>query len=145
MNLAGVLKTEIERIAGKVVRTEIAPARKLLTTQRKHIAALRRNVAELEAELKRVRTLARQADSGAGRSKRAEGPHRFRADGLRTFRERASFSAADLGRLLGVSGQTILNWESKRTKPAPEQVAALAGFRAQGVRELRRLLEVAPD
>lgn len=141
MKLATVMKQEIERLAARVVRTEVGQARKLLASHRRHIATLRREVDTLKRELQRVRALAASAEPAQPTRGRGAKPRRFRADGFKSFRERGGFSGADFGLLMGVSGQTILNWESKRTKPSPEQTVLLAELRAKGVRELRDLLD----
>jgi DNA-binding XRE family transcriptional regulator len=38
---------------------------------------------------------------------------RFVAKGFKSLRQRLGFSAAQIGKLLGVSEQSIYNWESK--------------------------------
>jgi transcriptional regulator with XRE-family HTH domain len=60
--------------------------------------------------------------------------------GLVSLRKRLGLSAADLARLLGVSMQSIYNWEHKKASPRKEQVAAIAALRSIGRKEaLRRL------
>ena len=68
---------------------------------------------------------------------------RFVAKGLRTLRERLDLSVADLARLIGVSGQTVYNWEAKVTKPRNEQLKAIAEVRSMGKREARNRLQQA--
>lgn len=48
------------------------------------------------------------------------------AESLRSCREMRSISAAALARQLGVSRNTILNWESARTEPTISQANAIA-------------------
>ena len=52
--LASLLKSEISRVARKEVRVEIESLRKSSAQQRGHIAALRRQVQDLERALRRV-------------------------------------------------------------------------------------------
>lgn len=57
--------------------------------------------------------------------------------------QRLGLSAADLGVLLGVSGQTIYNWEGGKSQPRAEQKVAIAGIRALGKRDaVLRLAEL---
>lgn len=60
---------------------------------------------------------------------------RFAAKGLRSQRNRLGLSQTDLGTLLGVSAQSIYNWESESTRPRDEQLAKLAALRGIGKRE----------
>ena len=66
---------------------------------------------------------------------------RFSAKGFATLRTRFGLSAADMGRLLGVSGQTVYNWEGRKSVPRKSQLAALAQLRGLGKREARARLE----
>lgn len=50
-------------------------------------------------------------------------------------------SAADCGKLLGVTGQTVYNWERGQARPRQEQLAKIASLRRMGKREARGLLE----
>ncbi len=153
-NLAQALKEEIARIARKETRKEVNPARKLLAQQRSDIAALKREGAELrrqvafleKQEKKRIEKgpmvvqipAAAAADNDSdGRS----GP-RFQARGLRSHREKLGFSAADYGKLIGVTGQTIYAWEQEKSKPRKAQIAKLAEIRSLGKREALRRIEI---
>ena len=49
-------------------------------------------------------------------------------------RSRLGLSAIDFGKLLGVSAQTIYNWEQETTRPRGEQLDKLATLRGLGKR-----------
>ena len=66
---------------------------------------------------------------------------RFSAEGLQSQRRRLGLSAAALGALVGVSAQTIYNWEAASTHPREHQVAAIAALRSVGKREAQARLE----
>ena len=66
---------------------------------------------------------------------------RFRADGLRSHRAKLGISAADYGKLVGVSGLTIYHWEHGKAKPRRKQLASLAAVRGLGKREALHRLE----
>ena len=80
----------------------------------RQITALEREVAQLR------RDKTRNAAAGA-RQAETEGadapPLRFQARGLRSLRTRLGLGAEDFGRLIGVSGQSIYNWEAEKTTP----------------------------
>ena len=50
-------------------------------------------------------------------------------------------SATDFGKLVGVSAQSIYNWELGAAKPRAEQVAKLAALRSVGKREAQVRLQ----
>ena len=132
-NIGTVLREEITRLSRKESRSQIDPTKKATTQHRRDIAALKRQVAQLE---RHVALLAGRslgvprvaADSSAK-------PVRFAAKGLRSQRSRLGLSAADFGKLMGMSAQSIYNWERGAAYPRAEQVAKVAALRGIGKRE----------
>jgi len=55
--------------------------------------------------------------------------------------ERRKLSAPPMGVLLGVSAQTIYNWEAEKTRPRQEQLAAFAALRGMGKRQAAAKLQ----
>lgn len=101
---------------------------------RSEIAALKRRIAALEAQIK-------TQGEGAGRVKAAEKTdeesgtsHRFRVAGFAELRKKLNFSSAEMGKLLGVSAQSVYHWETGKTKPRTSQLAAIAAVRKLGKR-----------
>ena len=138
-NIASVLKEEIVRLCRKELKRETLPIRKTTATHRSDLADLKR---QLAAAHKRIQVLERAAAQSSPRTEPvATGkPIRFVAKGIRPLRQRLGVSAAGLATLLGVSEQSIYNWESKKTVPRREQVAALAALRGIGKREAQARL-----
>ena len=69
---------------------------------------------------------------------------RCNAKGLRSLRRHLGLSAADCGKLLGVTDQTIYNWEHEVARPRRQQIAPIAALRHTGKREAQaRLQELA--
>lgn len=134
-NIGALLKDEISRLSRKEARRQAAPLKKISAQQRKLIAALRRQVGGLEARLKALGSQSAKASAARpAESADAEGGKapRFQAKGLRTLRKRLGLSAADLGKLVGVTGQSVYNWEQGKAKPRRTQIAALAALRSAG-------------
>src|SRR3954462_10486472 len=109
-NLASALNGDLRRNARREITAQTKTTRRLTAQYRRDIAALKREmtslrkkVAFLEAQEKR-RVAERPAPPAV------EGI-RFRADGLRSRREKLGLSATDYGRLVGVAGLTIYQWE----------------------------------
>ena len=139
VNIASVLKSEIARVARREARSEIESLKKASTQYRSAIAQLRREVAELQKQLKQARgqaaakTIAVETDGGT--------PRRFSAARLASHRSKLGLSAADYGKLVGMSGATIYNWEQGKSRPNAEQLQRLAATRALSRRAALSQLE----
>jgi len=60
---------------------------------------------------------------------------------LRSQRQRLGLSAANYGKLIGVTGQTIYSWEQETSRPRKHQFASIAALRHIGKREAQARLE----
>jgi DNA-binding XRE family transcriptional regulator len=81
---------------------------------------------------------------GATTTAKANGnakPTRFSAKGLRVQRSRFGLGANDFGKLIGVSAQSIYNWEAEKGRPRAEQIASWVALRSLGKREAAARLE----
>lgn len=141
-NIAAALKAEIARVARKEIRGELSTLKTAVSQQRASITALRQKVQRLEREVKKAarRTLKPEGQSPG----ESEGtPLRFRASGLASHRKRLGLSAADFGRLVGVSGQSIYKWEAGEAKPRRKQLESIAAVRKMGRQEALERLRAA--
>lgn len=139
-NIGSVLKEEISRLARRELRGQVAGMKKASAQYRRHIAALKRQVAKLESQVSLLRgkvlhDTAAPADGADGKRVR------FAPKSLRAQRERLGLSAAEYGQLLGVSAQSVYNWEHATARPRNEQIKRLAAFRSMGKREARARLD----
>lgn len=128
-------------MARKEVRAEVQSLKKASSQYRSDIAALKRRVMTLErlvGRLGRGKATASPVDTG-------EEPTalRFSAKGLAAQRKRLGLSAADAGRILGVSGASVYNWEDGTTRPRASQLPAIAQLRKMGKREAAARLAAA--
>jgi DNA-binding transcriptional regulator YiaG len=139
MNIGAVLKQEITRLSRKEIRSELQATKKASAQYRRSIAALKRQVASLESQMGQLqrRALAKPAIAIAP----TNGKVRFVAKGLKSQRARLGLSAADYGRLVGVSSQSVYNWEREHASPRSEQVQMIAELRSMGKREAQQRLE----
>ena len=139
-NLAAVLKSEIRRLARSEAREVTAVSRRAAAQHRRDIADLKRKVAALERKvaLLEKRTW-REVEPAAGAAD-AENL-RFSAKGLASRRKKLGLSGPDYAKLVGVSTQTLYNWEQGRSKPRKEQLAKLAAMRSLSKREAMARLE----
>lgn len=145
-NLTSLLRDEITRLARRQINAEIVPLKKRWAQQRRVIAALKEECSALRRELSQLSkrgTAAAPASTGPGTAEGGGTRRRFSADGLRSFRVRLGLTVREVALLLGVSEQTIYNWETASTRPQPAMIEAIAALRALGKREVKaRLLEL---
>ena len=119
------------------------PAQRAAIQYRRDIAKLKRLVGQQEKEIKRIKKrLQQQQDQPQPTEDQLESV-RFSARSVKAQRQRLGLSAADYGRLVGVSGLTIYNWEHDKARPRKAQLAALVAVRGIGKREaLTKLTEL---
>jgi len=70
---------------------------------------------------------------------------RFSAKRLAAQRAKLDLSAAEMGSLIGVSAQTIYNWEAEKSRPRQAQLVAIAATRGMGKRQIKARLEEVPS
>jgi len=154
-NIGTFLKQEIARLAKKEVRSQTESLKKSSVQYRKLIAALRRQVTELERKVSRLQhsmTVGAKSQSTEGSARAAAGAAtgpeantKIRTPGpaaINALRERLGLSIAEFARLVGVSSQSVYNWQQGKTRPRGQQLIALSGTRGLGKREVRARLQV---
>jgi DNA-binding XRE family transcriptional regulator len=143
-DIASIFKAEIARVARKEVRAQTEPIKKASSHHRSSIAALRKEVDALEKQLARLQKTAGQGLRKAviDRSETDRGL-RFRANGFASLRKKLGISAAQMGQLIGVTGQSIYAWEAGKSRPRASQLEAIAAVRPLGKREIMKRLEAA--
>lgn len=130
-NLASFLKSEISRLARKEIRAETESLKKASAQYRSDIAALKRRLAEQDRLIAQLRKAKPIVDD----ERLEDGPSlRFRADGFASLRRKLGLSAAEMGKLLGVSMQTVYHWEKGQSHPRSSQLKAIAEVRKLGKR-----------
>lgn len=131
-SIASLLKSEISRIARKEIRAETETLKKASSQYRSDIAALKRRLVEQERLIAKLRK-SKPATSSEDKTKESS-QLRFRASGFASLRKKLGLLAADMGKLLGVSLQTIYHWEKGQSKPRASQLQGIAEVRKLGKR-----------
>jgi len=134
-NLATTLKEEIRRLARREIKAQISTTKRATVRYRSEIARLKR---QLQLQEKKIASLEHSQRKGPAPPEAAEEPAqktRFSARSVRAQRKRLRLSAAEFGKLVGVSGQTIYAWEQGQARPRKAQFAALIAARGLGRRE----------
>ena len=140
-SLTVALKDEIRRLARKEIRQQTGPTSQAVARYRREIAQLKRQARNLEKKIGFLENQERKR-IGTDGVQEINGNARFSARSVQAQRQRTGLSAADYGRLVGVSALTIYNWESGKTRPRKEQLAALVALRGIGKREAQVRLEL---
>jgi DNA-binding transcriptional regulator YiaG len=139
-DIAAALKSEVARIARKEIKQQTRGLKKAAGGHRSDIASLKRRVHDLESELRKLsRANARSANAAVSKSTAPN--QRFSAKGFASLRRRLGLSAADLALLIEASAQSVYKWEQGKARPRAEHLAAIAGIRGIGKREVARRLQ----
>lgn len=139
--LSEVLRGEIVRVSKKANRETLQALQQSATKHRKQLAEMNRQLQAAHREIAQLRReFSKVSSTATSEAKPAENV-RFQARGLKSLRTRLSLSAEDLGKLVGVGGQTIYNWEAGKSVPKGESLGRLVEIRGLGKREARAKLE----
>jgi len=141
-NIVAVLKEEIRRLARKEVKSCTSATKQAVAHYRRDIANLKQLV---QAQQKRLALFVAQSQNRGEQAPTGEelaAGCRYSARSVRAQRKRLGLSAEDYGRLVGVSGLTIYNWEHGKARPRKAQLAALIAVRGIGKRDAVKQLGV---
>ncbi len=141
-DLANALKEEIRRLARKEIKAETGATKQAVAQYRREIASLKRKLQQQEKKIAFLEGQERKRFEEPQANEETVENARFSARSVAAQRTRLGLSAADYAKLVGVSGLTIYNWESGKTRPRQEQLAALVAIRGIGKREAQRRLEL---
>lgn len=139
-NIASVLKEEIARLVRRQFRSETETLKKASSRYRTDIAALKRRIEALEKQISRLEKMVPKNVAPTA-DKESETKLRFKPQGVHAQRTRLELSAREMGALVGVSAQTIYNWEAGKSRPRAGQLAVFAAVRKMGKREVKARLD----
>ena len=121
-NILKELKAEISRLARKEIKGELAQVKKINASQRGLIAALRRQVDALQKEMGVLKKAAPKVEKVLASKKEPEGRFWITAKGVKALRKRLGLTQVQFGKLAGVSGQSVVNWEGSKGKAPIRQI-----------------------
>jgi DNA-binding transcriptional regulator YiaG len=134
MNIATILKSEISRVARKEVRSELQSLKKTMTKLRSDNAELKRRLLDLEKLVKQLSKGVAKKAAAVPADEFGKVP-RFSAKRLAAQRVRLGLSAANFGKLVGVSGASIYLWENGKARPRASQMPGIAAVRLMSKRD----------
>lgn len=139
-NLTSILRSEISRIARRELKVEVDALKKSNARYRSDIASIKRQVAALEQQVRKLEKVSIKASSPSPKESPTQDGRatRFSAPGLKKLRERLELSAPVLASILGVSSQSIYNWEQGASRPDKELIGNIAILKKMGKREVQQ-------
>jgi DNA-binding transcriptional regulator YiaG len=149
-NLSQVIKAEISRISRREIKAATNPIRSSTVALKKTAADLKRKVAALESDAKRLVTFfnAQQAEIQSQAVQKPDNKARITAKGIRMLRSKLGLSQEAFAKLLGVSSQAIYIMEHKegRLNLRSTTLSNLLSIRGIGKREAKaKLAEKKPE
>ena len=142
---ASSFKAEVIRLARKEAKAAVTPIKKPSGANRKAIADLKRRVAALEKENRRLSAqLAKIPQPQAAPA--ADHKARITAKGMRSLQKRLRLSGSEFAKLLGVTGQVVYKW-GKTNGPLgirPATKAAILAIRDLTATEAKARLAQTP-
>jgi DNA-binding XRE family transcriptional regulator len=142
-NLISALKSEIIRLARKEAKTATDPLRKPAGATRSTMASMKRRLAALEKESRRLAALLEKLSSSCSLQPNNLQPSasktRLTGRGMRKLRRRLGLSGVAFGKLVGVSRFAVYAWEANNgpLRLRPTTRAAILSIRHLGVREAK--------
>lgn len=127
-NIAATFRQEITRLARREIRSQTHGLRKASAQFRRDIAELKRHASKLKAEVARLERRVGK-DIAPQVAKIDSEKVRFAARSVVAQRSRLGISAADFGKLIGVTAHTIYKWEHGTSRPRRAQLSAFASIR----------------
>jgi DNA-binding transcriptional regulator YiaG len=149
-NLSQVIKAEISRISRREIKTATNPVRSSTIILKKTAADLKRRIAALESDAKRILAFHHelQAERKSQTVKEPDNKARITAKGVRALRSKLGLSQESFAKLLGVSSQAVYIMEHKEGKLSLRSatLANLLSIRGIGKREAQaRIAEKGPS
>ncbi|MBN1555131.1 MAG: helix-turn-helix domain-containing protein [Phycisphaerae bacterium] len=142
-NIMKALKDEIARVAKRELKKDMLRVRQDTIWLKKNVADLKRRVVVLERENRLLRVKSTRLEKET--TPPVENLQKMRITGkmIRSLRKRLGIAQIDLGKLLGVSGQSVYQWERKddRLRLRETTKTALQRIRQMGKREVQAELE----
>ncbi len=145
-NVITALKAEISRIARKAAKQAVAPLRKPTIGARHALADLKRRVAALEQENKRMAALLSKVPQPAPAEEPAKAKGWVSGKGVLSMRRKLGLSQEAFAQLVGVSPNAVYQWERKSgmLRLRSKTQAAVMAVRELGAREAKaKLAEMA--
>ena len=136
--LESTIKSEIQRLAKREVRSTFIPLRREVRAMRLKLSGLSRGITSLNRMTKELHL--EEARPKLEATPEEVKASRLTPDRIRGLRKKLGISMRELGILTGTSLSAILSWEKGKFKPRGEKKGALVALRKLRKREVRKML-----
>ena len=142
-NFVKQFQDEIRRLARKETKLDLERLKREQVDLRKALSAARKQLDKLQRDIKRTGRVAPSAASAPSEGGEEEGGRaRISGKTVRLMRAKMGITQGEFAKLVGVTGQSIYQWERKEgaltfRRGAKERLVALKGV---GAREARKRL-----
>jgi len=147
-NVMSVLRAEIRRLARKESKEAVGDLKRQVTVLRRRVAGYKKRIADVERMARAAGKSGGGASGATGRGAAAsEGDGkqiRFSPVWVKSHRKKLSLSRRLYAKLVGVSAQTIMLWETGKSRPRRGALATWRAVRGKGRRELKAALTETP-
>ena len=147
-NVMSVLRAEIRRLARKESKEAVGDLKRQVTVLRRRVAGYKKRIADVERMARAAGKSAASGGSGRGAGVAAgEGGGkqiRFSPAWVKSHRKKLALSRRLYAKLVGVSAQTIMLWETGKSRPRRGALATWRAIRGKGRRELKAALGETP-
>lgn len=146
-NVMSVLRAEIRRLARKESKEAVGDLKRQVTVLRRRVAGYKKRIADVERMARAAGKSAGAMGRGAGAGAAGEGGGkqiRFSPAWVKSHRKKLGLSRRLYAKLVGVSAQTIMLWETGKSRPRRAALATWRGIRGKGRRELKAALVESP-
>jgi DNA-binding transcriptional regulator YiaG len=143
-NVVKALKEEIARISKREAKSATQSLGKSNTWLRKTVADLKRRVAELEKDNRRLVAEAKKTRPEPTKKPSEEQEKaRFTSKGIRSLRNRLGLTQADFGKLVGTTTHAVYLWEKKdgALNLRDKTKAAILSIRGLSAKEAKEKLD----
>jgi DNA-binding transcriptional regulator YiaG len=135
-NVMGVLRSEIRRLARKEMKEAVRELKRQVAAIRRRLASTKKRMTDVERTARRA--VSPRGATAAREDSRDDGTQvRFSPRWVKVHRAKLGMSRRVYAKLVGVSPQTILLWESGKARPRRSALATWRSIRGKGIRELK--------
>ncbi len=136
--LESTIKSEIQRLAKREIRTTFLPLRREVRAMRLRLSGLSKNFSALNRMTKELHL--GEAKPNLETTPEEVKASRLTSERIRGLRKKLGISMRELGVLTGSSLSAVLSWEKGKFKPRGDKKAALVALRKLRKRDVRKLL-----
>jgi DNA-binding transcriptional regulator YiaG len=140
------LREEIQRLARREIRRELAPLKADLKKLKQNNRQLKKKVKPLAKEVaKRKEAKAEQLSELSAPAKEVKAA-RITSGWIKNLRKKLGVSQGDLALLMNISASAVQSWEQGRSLPQGQNRVSLVALRKLGRRDVKKMLkETAPE